>query len=344
MAINFPEVTKRKMAEKFSVEAETGSMFSHEYDQEFSGAKTVNVNVVTTTPMQDYNRSKQVGTGSRYGDTVEVGDTVLTYTMTRDRSLSLSIDKGNKKDQFNMKSAENVMRAEKQEHIIPELDKYRLKKWAEGAGIHIKVAKPSKANFVETLMDAHTVQQNAHVGKSVTCVIPRSNAKFLVLSDDFERQKLPDGSIGNLDGMTVKPINDDLMPAGVEFMLIYKGSIISPVKIQELKVHIDPPGLSGDLLEYRMYYDAFVLGHLADGVVVGVSTDSIVATPTISMSGKTATITAADGATVKYTLDGSDPRYSNTAKTGKTATVNTGDTLRVAAIKDGQYWSNVAKN
>ena len=40
-------------------------------------------------------------------------------------------------------------------------------------------------------------------------------------------------------------------------MVKWKGSTVDPVKLQDAKIHKDPPGLSGNLLEGRIYHDAF---------------------------------------------------------------------------------------
>lgn len=87
------------------------------------------------------------------------------------------------------------------------------------------------------------------------------------------------------------------------------------------KTHIDPPGISGNLVEGRFYYDLFVYGHKADGVYVDVTTGgsvTVLAAPTIAKAG--GAITAAEGATAYYTTDGTDPRYSLTAKAGTAPT------------------------
>jgi len=134
------------------------------------------------------------------------------------------------------------------------------------------------------------------------------------------------------------------MPENVPFMLLYKGSIISPMKIEKFKGHVDPPGLSGDLLEFRMIYDAFVLGKKADGVAVACLPGTVVKTPAIAVADGKATITCGTtGMTIYYTTDGSDPRYSVEAKVYTAAvTLNNGDQLRAYAVADGKYSSAVA--
>ena len=65
------------------------------------------------------------------------------------------------------------------------------------------------------------------------------------------------------------------------------------------------------------------------------------ANPTITMDGAKATI-AATGATIYYTTDGSDPRYSVDAKTYTAAvTLEKGDQLRAYAVANGKFRSGV---
>lgn len=348
--IHFSEKYKEALMKGFDKKSETDSLFSHDLDMEFSGVKTVHVTSLKTEPLQDYNRGAEVGKASRYGDTKEVGDEVQTFTMTQDKSLSLSIDKGNNVEQFNMKKAGAVMKAHRDERIVPEIDTYRLKKWAEDAGIHYELAAaPSKSNIVSQIINLHNDMLDAGVADSITLVISRKYLPFLKLSDEWTAldslggKTLPKGSIGEFDGMPVKPITSKKMPVNVPFMLLHKGSIISPSKINDFKGHVDPPGLSGDLLEFRMMYDAFVLGKKCKGCAVACLPGTVVETPTISVDGGNATITC-EGANIFYTTDGSDPRYSVEAKTYTSAvTLTDGDELRAYAAADGKYNSEVAE-
>ena len=348
--IHFSEKYKEALMKGFENKSETDSLFSHDLDMEFSGVKTVHVTSLKTEPLQDYDRNVAVGTASRYGTTKEVGDEVQTFTMTQDKSLSLSIDKGNNAEQFNMKKAGAVMKAERDERIIPEVDTYRLAKWAKDAGIHYQLeAAPTKTNIVSQIINLHNDMLDAGVPEQITLVIARKYMPALKLSEEWTAldslggKTLPKGTIGEFDGMPVKPMPTTRMPASVPFMLLYKGSVISPVKINDFKGHVDPPGLSGDLLEFRMMYDAFVLGKKAKGCAAACLPGTVTAKPTISVSGGKATITA-DGATIYYTTDGSDPRYSVEAKTYTAAvTLAAGDELRAYAVASGKFNSEVAE-
>lgn len=349
--IHFPEKYKQSLMDGFNKASETDALFTHELDTEFSGVNTVHVTSLKTEPLQDYNRQKEVGTGSRYGTTKEVGDEVQTFTMTQDKSLSLSIDKGNNVEQFNMKQAGKVMKAHRDEQIIPAVDTYRLRRWAELGGIHKELAEaPSKANIVTQILELHNEMLDAGVPDQITLLIARTYLPTLKLSsewtalDSLGGKTLPKGTIGEFDGMPVKPMTSKRMPANVPFMLIYKGSVIAPMKIDTFKGHVDPPGLSGDLLEFRMIHDAFVLGKKASGVAVAVLKGYVQATPTITLSENKATVVSSGATAIYYTTDGSDPRYSKDAKAYTAAvTLAAGETIRAYAVADGKYASGVAE-
>lgn len=351
--IHFPDNVKKEFVDSFNIDSQTDGLFTHELDMEFTGVRTVHVKTVKSEPLQDYNRSKEVGTGSRYGVTKEVGDHEVTYTMTQDKSLSLSIDKGNKAENLNGPQAGRVMKAERQERIVPTVDKYRMNKWAAEAGIHEELsAAPTKSTILQQIMDLKSKMVDAGCPETgIQLRVSRKYETTLKLSDEWVKlndlggKTLPKGTMGELDGMATKFVTSGRMPANVPFMLIHNGSCISPMKINDFKAHVDPPGLSGDLIEFRMIYDAFVLGHKAVGVACGCLPGTVVKTPTVSMSGNKATLSCAtDSAIIFYTTDGSDPRYSVDKKQYTAAvTLAAGDELRCYAQKDGMFWSDVAE-
>lgn len=347
--IHFSERHKQELMDKFAEVSVTDSMFSHELDTQFSGVATVHVSTIKTEKLQDYDKTKNVGAGSRYGETKEVGTEVQTFTMTQDKSLSLSVDKGYKQDEFNMKSAGKIMDAERKEQIVPEVDTYRLAKWAQEAGIHrLLTAAPTKATIAEMIITLHNdVVDGGNVPDDLQLTVARKWMPTLKLCDEWIKldslggKTLPKGTIAEFDGMPVRAIPTKRMPANIPFMLTYKNAIIAPMKINDFKGHTDPPGLSGDLLEFRMRHDAFVIGSRSDGVACACLPGSVTAAPTIALSGGSATITGSG--TIYYTTDGSDPRYSKEAKPyAKAVTLNKGDELRAYAVEDGKFWSDVA--
>lgn len=42
-------------------------------------------------------------------------------------------------------------------------------------------------------------------------------------------------------------------------MISHPVATVAPTKLEDYKIHQDPPGISGELVEGRIVYDAFVL-------------------------------------------------------------------------------------
>lgn len=351
MAIHFSEKFHERLMKGFAQHAETDSMFSHDLDMEFSGVYTVHVTNLKTEPLQNYNKNQSIDAGSRYGASKEVGDEVQTFEMTEDKSLNLTIDKGNNEGQFNMKKAGEVMKAETEEQIAPYLDTYRLRRWAEQGNHYELTAAPTKSNIVTSIMNQKSEMLDKYVPDQLQLTIARQYLTMLKLSDEWVGldalggKTLPKGTLGEFDGMTVKAMPKGKMPANVPWMITHKAALIAPGKIKKFKGHVDPPGLNGDLIEFRMIHDAFVIGKKADGVSAAVLTGFVQAVPTITMNGANATVASSGADTIYYTVDGSDPRYSADAKTYTAAVALTaGQTIRAYAVKAGKYASAVAEH
>lgn len=67
------------------------------------------------------------------------------------------------------------------------------------------------------------------------------------------------GVISNLDGAMVIKVPAARLPEGFGFMIAHPCACVAPVKLEDYKIHVDPPGISGDLVEGRIVYDAFIL-------------------------------------------------------------------------------------
>lgn len=343
MAINYAEAYAKKVAETFKKSSITDSARGTAYS--FTGARTIKILSVDTVPLNDYKRSGS----NRYGEPVELGDTMQELTMRDDKSFTMTIDKGNQSDQLNLKGATAAMRRQTEQVVVPYVDQYRLRQWAQHAGLVVPLnAAPDKKTVVNAIFDAGCAMDNALVPDgSRTLFVTNSLYKELALSDQFlgvdklGAKVLTRGEMGEIDGMTVKRVPDGWFPENVYFMVKYKGCTVDPVKLNEANIHQDPPGISGNLLEGRFYHDAFVLGAKANGLYVAVKSGTQTAAPAVAESGGNVTLTAADAA-VYYTTDGSDPRYSASAQVYSAAIpVPTGKKLRAYAVKDGLFPSAV---
>ena len=180
-----------------------------------------------------------------------------------------------------------------------------------------------------------------------TLYIPNEYFKLLALSDQFisiealGKKSVSKGEVGEIDNMVVKRVPASYLPAGVYFLVKYKGSTVDPVKLNDMKIHQDPPGIGGNLLEGRIYHDSFVLGTKANGLYVAGASGSVTAAPTIKDT--TGTVTITKKGTCKYTVDGTDPRYSATAQVySNTFSAEKGVVVKAVDVETGKFPSAVA--
>lgn len=341
-AINLAEAFSRKVAEAFKQTSLTDSATGHDYS--FAGVRTVKVWSVDTVPLVDYVRSG----ANRYGTPVELGDTTQEMTMRDEKAFTFTIDKGNQADQYNIKGATRALRRETEQVVVPYVDKYRFREWCQNAGMITGLASaPTKSDIVEKIFDAGAAMSDALVPDSGrTLFIPNQYFKLLALSDEFikigdlGKKSVSRGEVGQVYGMTVKAIPSTYLPANVYFFIKYKGSTVDPVKLNDTKIHQDPPGIGGNLVEGRIYHDAFVLGHKANGLYVAAATGSVTANP--SASDTTGQVSITRKGVCRYTVDGTDPRYSTTAQVySNKFSAGKGTVVKMVDCESGKFPSAV---
>lgn len=357
MAINYALKYADRVAERFALGSLTDIATNKDYD--FLGVKSVRVYSVDTVPMTDYTRSG----ASRYGSPTELVDTYQELQLTRDRAFSFTIDAGNNMDQMMAKGAAKALKRQIDEVVLPEIDRYRLGIWAGGAAtVGLVASEPDSSNIIKLISDGAVALDNSLVpSEGRTIFLPATYYNLLRQSNSFMgleklgTKALSKGVVGEIDGMRVVKIPDSYMPAGAYFIIACKDSLVAPVKLQEYKTHKDPPGINGALVEGRVYYDAFVLGSKSRGIYTAAAAAAGCAALTFTpVSGGavtpgTTTIAiscATSGASIRYTLDGSDPKTSPASALYSGALATTGwtgrRTVRAYAYKNGYLSSGVS--
>ena len=342
MAINLASKYSDQIAEVFTRASFIKGKTAETYD--LTGVKTLKVYTPITVEEVDYDRD---GGLKRYGDVTEMQDVVQELTMTQDKAFTLTIDKGNNLDQNLVKNAADMLRLQLNEKSTPAADKYAFKRFVTMAGSIVESAKPTKANIISKIADASQALDDALVPDDNRYLYLTSEMyKLVCTSDEFAgvdvlaRQSIAKGVCGEVFGMNVVRVPKSYLPEDVYFLVAHKDAVLMPYKIADAKVHEDPVGVSGALIEGRHYYDAYVLGAKCGGVCALVDEDCRSSAPTISQGKITAF------GKVRYTLDGSDPRYSDSAKdyvAGTVLTPETGCKIRAYCVQSGAYPSEVAE-
>lgn len=69
-------------------------------------------------------------------------------------------------------------------------------------------------------------------------------------------------------GASIKVIPSDYLPKNTNFLITHPCATVSPIKLSEYKIHDKPQGLSGWLIEGRVFYDAFVLNNKKKAIAI----------------------------------------------------------------------------
>ena len=271
MAINLAKKYESKVAERFKLKSLTEAFINRDYD--WKGVSTVAVYSIPTVALNDYSKT---GT-SRYGTPTELEDTIQEMTVTQDKSFTFTIDKGNNQDQMNVKGAGKALAREIDEVIVPTKDIYRLsvitKAGVKNGGTNTTPTKITKTTAYEAFLEGQNYLDNKKVPLAGrVAAVGASMYKFLKLDPSFVKnsdlgQKITiNGQVGEVDGVKIVKVPDSYLPTGCAFVITHPSVTCSPDKLSDYKIHDNPPGINGNLVEGRVRYDAFVLDAKKNGI------------------------------------------------------------------------------
>jgi N4-gp56 family major capsid protein len=260
MAMNYASKYESKVQERFKLGSQTGMAVNQEYD--FVGVNAINVYTIPTTSMNDYSMTGS----SRYGSPAELGNTVQTMTLAKDRSFTFTIDRRNYTDTMMTMEAGKALRRQLDEVVIPEVDVYRISKIVAGAGTSATPAPIDKTNAYTAFLDGVTTLLENKVPMAGTFAYISTNFYKMIRQDetfikasDMAQDMLVRGSVGMIEGIQLIHVPTTYLPANVEFVLTNRMATLAAEKISDYRIHENPPGINGWLVEGRIYYDAFVL-------------------------------------------------------------------------------------
>ena len=258
--------------EQFKAESKRQIITNNDF--EFTGAHSVKVYKVTTSAMNDYDREGTGTNPSRYGKIKGLDATTEEFTLRKDRSFTFALDKLDVDETKAALQAAAALARQLREVVIPEVDTYVYGKVVAGAGTTETGALTDK-NVYDAILKATEVLDTAEVPETNrvllvtpdTYTIMKKNASIVMATDvGQDMRKL--GVIGMLDGATIIKVPKIRLPEDVNFVLVHPSATVAPVKLEDYKIHKDPPGISGNLVEGRIAYDAFVLENKTKGIYV----------------------------------------------------------------------------
>ena len=237
-------------------------------DFDWTGAHTVKVYKITTAPMNDYDRlgTGSGTTGSRYGSVSSLGAVTEEMTLKKDRSFTFAIDKLDTDETAQQLAGANALARQQREVVIPEVDKYVYGVMCTGAGHKPAAMSLTAENIYTEILKASRALDDAEVPETsrVLLVTPATyllmkQCKDITMETEMGNDMRLKGVVSNLDGASVVKVPASRLPEKFGFLLAHPSATVAPVKLDDYKVHRDPPGISGSLVEGRICYDAFVL-------------------------------------------------------------------------------------
>lgn len=272
--INYAVKYSDLVDEAFKLGSLTNSLVNQNYD--WIGVEAVKVYSIPTVDLVDYTL-----TGSaRYGEAAELQNVIQTMTLSQDRAFTFTIDRKSVDDTMGVMAAAAALRREIDHVVIPEIDSYRLAALATGAGNVVStVATKSNAYEIFLAMQEAIDEDKAPVGGRIAIVTPafynylKLDPAFIKASDIGQRM-LINGQVGEVDGVPIVKAPSSYFPATCNAIITNPMCAPSPIKLQDFKIHDNPPGVNGFLVEGRFRYDCFVLNMKKDAIAVNMTAQS----------------------------------------------------------------------
>ena len=241
----------------------------------FDGTKTVKVYKVSTVETTDYDRAGTgTGlTGSRYGVVQGIDTDIETFTLSKDRSFTFAVDKMDVDETGHSVAADKALAREIREVVIPEIDTHIYSKMVAGAGTSATAAALTASNIFDKILDGNNTLDNYDVPEAGRCLVVTPDVyyimkkcKDIVMETEQGQDMRLKGVIANLDGLNIIKVPAARLPENFGFMIAHPCATVAPTKLADYKIHKDPPGISGSLVEGRFYFDAFVLDNKAKAI------------------------------------------------------------------------------
>lgn len=273
MAIDLVTKFAPYVDEKFTNESKKSILTNNDFS--WDGAHSIKLYKVTTGKMNDYDRegTGSGATGSRYGAVENLNATTEELTLKKDRSFTFAIDKMDSDETAQQLQSAAALARQQREVIIPEVDLYTYTVMTTKAGTKAASVALTESNIydeitkgTEALDDAEVPETERHL--TVTPAVYRMLKKNpdINMSDTVSEEMKKKGVIAYLDGMAVLKVAKSKLPTKFGFMISHPSATVAPTKLEDFTVHQNPPGISGDLVEGRIVYDAFVLENKAKAI------------------------------------------------------------------------------
>ena len=137
--------------EQFKAESKKSLVTNSDFD--WTGAHTIKVYKVSTSKMNDYQRTGKAD-GSRYGEIDNLDAVTEEMTLKKDRSFTFTIDKLDEDETGRALQAASALARQVREVVIPEVDSYVYMVMAENAGVKPEPVQLTVNNIYDEITNA----------------------------------------------------------------------------------------------------------------------------------------------------------------------------------------------
>lgn len=241
---------------------------------EFKEANIVKIYKIGIAPMQDYSRNGVVdGNWSHYGAVTTLNAATEEMRLKKDRSFTFEIDKLDEDETVQALEAAEALNRQLREVVIPEVDLHVYNVMTANAGHKPEAVSLTADNIYEAITAGSEALDDAEVPEDGRFIIVspavlrlmKLNEK-IALNSDIGADLRKKGAVAMLDNAAVIKVTSKRLPEGFGFLYGHASATVAPTKLADYKVHSDPPGLSGSLVEGRINYDAFVQENKAEAL------------------------------------------------------------------------------
>ncbi len=259
--------------EQFKNESKKSLLTNNDFD--WTGAHTIKVYKISTSTMNDYKRNGPAPEGqwSRFGAIADLDATTEEMALNKDRSFTFAIDKLDTDETAQQLAGASALARQNREVVIPEVDSYTYGVMAANAGHKPAAISLSAETIFGEITKASLALDDAEVPETgrVLLVTPTvytmmKQSPDITLDSDVGQEMRLRGVISVLDGASVVKVPAVRLPADFGFLMAHPSATVAPTKLEDFRIHQDPPGISGALVEGRIVYGAFVLDNKAKAI------------------------------------------------------------------------------
>jgi hypothetical protein len=249
--------------ERYFLEAQTADIINKGVRLDFDGKKSVTIYNVDTVAEVDYTRNGF----NRFGDVVELGSGEQTFTLSQDKAFTFTVDRGNLNDSMMVQEANKAVKRQLREVAVKNTDIYRYSILAAYAVSNSQVATSALAytdTYQKILTQAAALYEATFKTDGVRLIVTPATYNLLKRDPEFVRdadttyKDLKKGILGEVDGMKIQRVPAALLPANTGFMVVADDVLVSPTKLDSVRVLTEVQGIDGAVAEGRRYYDAFI--------------------------------------------------------------------------------------